>query len=209
MVRKTKEEALETRERLLDASGRVFCAKGVTNTSLAEIAEAAGVTRGAIYWHFKNKTDLIEALWKRTEMPVDESWSDECCHPCADPLARIRLQAVDMLRRAMTDNNTRQIWDILFHKSEHVDDAAALKTRLLASREDCAANVERVFRAAIEAGQLPANLDVRTAIIGLFCYIEGLIYNWLLDPDALRLDERAELYVDIYLSGLKHQSVSG
>lgn len=205
MVRKTKEEALETRERLLDAAGRVFCAKGVTNTSLAEIAEAAGVTRGAIYWHFKNKTDLIEALWQRTNMPVDESWSHECCRPGADPLARIRRQAVDMLRRAMSDENTRQIWDILFHKSEHVEDSAALKSRLLASREECAVNVERVFRAAIDAGQLPADLDVRTAIIGLFCYIEGLIYNWLIDPQALNLEEMAEHYVDIYLAGLSRQ----
>ena len=49
MARKTKLEALETRERLLDAGEVVFRQRGVTRTSLAEIAAAAGVTRGAVY----------------------------------------------------------------------------------------------------------------------------------------------------------------
>src|SRR5690606_27022813 len=56
MARRTKEEALETRDRLLDAAAAVFCDKGVTNTSLCDISKAAGVTRGAFYWHFRNKT---------------------------------------------------------------------------------------------------------------------------------------------------------
>ena len=54
MARKTKEEALETRNAILDATVRVFAAKGAANVSLADIAREAGVTRGAIYWHFAN-----------------------------------------------------------------------------------------------------------------------------------------------------------
>ena len=59
MPRKTKEEAQETRQRILDAAERVFQMQGVSRTSLAHIADAAGVTRGAIYWHFRNKADLV------------------------------------------------------------------------------------------------------------------------------------------------------
>ena len=204
MVRKTKQEALETRESLLDAAGKVFCEKGVTNASLADIAECAGVTRGAVYWHFKNKTDLIEALWRRTEMPVDESWGDSCCVTGSDPLKAIRDQAIDCLHRAVTDVNTRQVWDILFHKCENVDETAVLKSRLLASRDDCARNVAKMFNEAVKAGQLPKSLDIETAIVGMFCYIEGLIYNWLMTPGSIDLEKSAGTYVDIYLNGLKH-----
>ena len=49
MVRKTKEEAQETRSAILDAAELVFKENGVSRTSLAEIATAAGVTRGAVY----------------------------------------------------------------------------------------------------------------------------------------------------------------
>src|ERR1700688_3142706 len=72
MVRRTKEEALETRNRILDTAEQVFVEKGVSNTSLAQLAEAAGVTRGAIYWHFKNKADLFDAMMSRVVLPMEE-----------------------------------------------------------------------------------------------------------------------------------------
>ena len=59
MARRTKGEALETRHRILDVAERVFSERGVTRTSLADVAKAAGVTRGAIYWHFADKADLF------------------------------------------------------------------------------------------------------------------------------------------------------
>src|SRR5688500_12124271 len=62
MARRKKEDALETRHRILDTAARVFLKKGTARTSLDDIAAAAGVTRGAIYWHFKNKIDLFDAM---------------------------------------------------------------------------------------------------------------------------------------------------
>ena len=72
MVRRTKQDAEITRNQLLDAAENVFNEKGVARTSLAEIASAAGVTRGAIYWHFKNKADLFHAMLERVKMPIDQ-----------------------------------------------------------------------------------------------------------------------------------------
>ncbi len=54
-MRKTKEEAQQTRSNLLNAALNVFYERGVSKVSLDEIAKTAGVTRGALYWHFKNK----------------------------------------------------------------------------------------------------------------------------------------------------------
>ncbi|WP_247752446.1 TetR family transcriptional regulator, partial [Citrobacter freundii] len=64
MARKTKQQAQETRQHILDVALRMFSQQGVSSTSLAEIAKAAGVTRGAIYWHFKNKSDLFSEIWE-------------------------------------------------------------------------------------------------------------------------------------------------
>src|SRR5258705_8511962 len=71
MARKTKEEAAGTRERLLDAAERVFRERGVTHSTLAEIAAAAGHTRGAVYWHFKDKADLVSAMSERATLTLD------------------------------------------------------------------------------------------------------------------------------------------
>ena len=59
---RTKAEAEETRNSILSAAERVFFEKGVSTASLDDVAKAAGVTRGAIYWHFSNKTDLFLEL---------------------------------------------------------------------------------------------------------------------------------------------------
>ncbi|HDU1554045.1 TetR family transcriptional regulator, partial [Klebsiella pneumoniae] len=50
MARKTKEEAQRTRQLLIESAIQQFALRGVTNTTLTDIADAAGVTRGAVYW---------------------------------------------------------------------------------------------------------------------------------------------------------------
>ncbi|MGE7812031.1 TetR family transcriptional regulator [Pseudomonas sivasensis] len=72
MVRRTKEEAQETRSQILQAAEQAFYDRGVARTTLADIAALAGVTRGAIYWHFSNKSDLLQALLDTLHEPLDE-----------------------------------------------------------------------------------------------------------------------------------------
>ncbi|MCL4562239.1 MAG: TetR family transcriptional regulator, partial [Chloroflexi bacterium] len=57
-MRRTKEEAAETRDLLLKSALSVFSQKGYSATTLGDVARAAGVTRGAIYWHFGSKAEL-------------------------------------------------------------------------------------------------------------------------------------------------------
>jgi len=64
MARRTKEEAEKTYHTLLEAAAEQFTMHGVAATTLNDIAQAAGVTRGALYWHFKGKEDIIRALWE-------------------------------------------------------------------------------------------------------------------------------------------------
>lgn len=72
MARKTKQQARETRQLILDVALRLFSQQGVSSTSLATIAKAAGVTRGAIYWHFKNKSDLFNEIWELSDASISE-----------------------------------------------------------------------------------------------------------------------------------------
>ena len=62
MARRTKEEAQQTREAILFASLDMFCEKGYTRTKFDEIEKKINLTKGAIYWHFRNKPDIIKAL---------------------------------------------------------------------------------------------------------------------------------------------------
>ena len=70
-MRRSKAEAEATRESLLTAAEQLFAEQGIGSTRLSDVASAAGVTRGAIYWHFKNKDELINAIIDRLTLPLD------------------------------------------------------------------------------------------------------------------------------------------
>ncbi len=74
MARKTKEDALKTYHLLLDAAAELFSHQGISHTTLMGIANFAGMTRGAIYWHFENKEDVIKALWERDAAPFVQTF---------------------------------------------------------------------------------------------------------------------------------------
>jgi len=203
MVRRTKEEALETRDRILDTAEQVFSEHGVARTSLADIADAAGVTRGAIYWHFKNKGDLFSAMLDRVALPMEERIRQAADESTVDPLSSLRACCVYVLRQTAEQSQCRRVFDILTRKCEHVEDVDSLGARILECRTQGLAMIERSLRNAMRKGQLPRHLDPRRAALGLHAYVNGLLYDWLMDPGSFELAGEAEPLVDLYLAGLK------
>lgn len=203
MVRRTKQDAEVTRNLLLDAAETVFNEKGVARTSLAEIATAAGVTRGAVYWHFKNKADLFHAMMERVKMPIDEMVEQLGVKHVATPLSFLKTAAVTVLKHVATDGKTRRVFDIVNHKCELVDDMAIARIRQLESRTDCLAQLEQGLQAAIDQNSLPKTVNAHIAAIGLHALIDGLISSWILNPDSFSLDREAEQLIQIYFTGLQ------
>ncbi|RTL34013.1 MAG: TetR family transcriptional regulator [Rhodocyclaceae bacterium] len=118
MVRKTKEEAELTRRHILDAARRVFLECGVARTTLEKVAAAAGVTRGAVYWHFRNKTDLFFAMREQATLPfVDRVVFDEAE---ADPLQGIERALREIIHIMEDQPETRETIEILSFKCEYV-----------------------------------------------------------------------------------------
>jgi TetR/AcrR family acrAB operon transcriptional repressor len=211
MVRRTKEEAQETRNRILDFAEHVFNEKGVSRTSLDDLARAAGVTRGAIYWHFRNKAELFDAMMARITLPMEEvsQRAGRCgvggAADSDDPLAYVRSCALNVLMRTATDPQVQRVFDIVCHKCEYVGEMAELKARHLECRAECLGEIERAFAEAITAGQLPATVDARRAAVVLHALIDGLIANWVLDTSYFPLAAQAESIVDGYLASLVQQ----
>lgn len=115
MARKTKQQALETRQHILDVALRLFSQQGVSATSLAEIANAAGVTRGAIYWHFKNKSDLFSEIWELSESNIGELEIEYQAKFPDDPLSVLREILVHILEATVTEERRRLLMEIIFH----------------------------------------------------------------------------------------------
>ena len=207
MARRTKEEALETRTRILDAAERVFYERGVARASLEDIAASAKVTRGAIYWHFKDKAELFDAMMQRVVMPAEDMLEHAGCCGESNPLEILRRTTVDVLMRTATDKRMQRIFDIAYHKCEYVGDAAGVRERHIASQQECLGSIEAGFTACIAQGYLPKSVSAKEAAIGAMSLVSGLIANWVLDPKSFSLARHAESLVDIYFRGLQSTPV--
>ena len=209
MVRKTREEALATREQLLDAAEQVFQKRGVGHTTLAEVADAAGLTRGAIYWHFKSKADLFEAMVARAELPMDTAMEQMASGALEDPLRAVRDLAIHALTHLAESPRTQAVFDVMFLRCEYTDDLAPVEKRHLADRDLCISRVQQGLEQAVRKGQLPAALDARLAAQGMYAFVGGLMRDWVQDRRAYDLKTVAPQLIDVYLAGLKHAPVCG
>ncbi len=202
MGRKTKEEALVTRSSILDAAERLFLVHGVSGTSLHDIALAAGVTRGAVYWHFKDKGDLFNAMMARVCLPMEASAARLAPRDDASPLATLREHLLGIFDRVAGDEQARRVFEIATQKVEYVDELTAVRERHLQMRRDHIAVLERLLRAAQGRGEIARSLPPRQIAIGLHALLDGLIQNWMLEPASFALRAVGRRVVDVHLAGL-------
>jgi TetR/AcrR family acrAB operon transcriptional repressor len=203
MARRTKEEAQETRHHILDTAEQVFLEKGVSRTSLADIAGAAGLTRGAIYWHFKNKADLFQAMMDRVVLPMELLAAEGARPDAQDPIAIVRDSALSVLDQLTRDPQCQRVFEICCHKVEYVDEMLQLRARHIDCRGEFLGHIEDGLRNAAKKGLLAPGVNPRHAAVGLHALVDGLIMNWLLEPSYFPLARAAKPLIDSYIDGLR------
>ena len=203
MARKTKEDAEITYTVLLDAAEQVFFEKGVARTTLNDIAAAAGMTRGAIYWHFKDKGDLLQALFDRALLPMEAMLNElpECT--CQDALGTLRQLFIHAFTQLGQSERQQRVLGIMFHKCESTGDQQAVMQQEIQHRDACLAQCQGILQSAVDQGQLPADTDVFLSLQAVHNFIVGTMHQWLLTPQRYALDKVAPALVDMLLAGLR------
>jgi len=195
MSRSTKEEAEQTRRRIMQAARDVFHEKGLTRATLLDVAERAGVTRGAIYWHFKNKEDLFEAMVNEVRLPLEAALAASALADGSDPLAQLHNWCTGVLYDLVRNPSTRQLVEIMVFKCEMaaVNGIADRKRACFReTREVLGSTIQR----AIDAGQLSARLNVPLAVAVVHALVYGVTTHWVIAPEALDLDKHVERVAD-------------
>jgi TetR/AcrR family acrAB operon transcriptional repressor len=203
MARRTKEDALATRDSILDAAEKLFVKQGVSGTTLQHIATAAGVTRGAIYWHFLDKGAMFNAMMERVKMPLESAMLLREEANAADPLEALRENTMCVFRVTVTDPKARAVFEIATLKLEFTDELNAVRERRQQGQRQWMARAEERIRLAMANGQVRADVDPYAVALGLWAIIDGLLRTWLLDQQAFDLLKVGEQIVDTHLNCLR------
>jgi len=207
MARRTKEEALETRKTIMDAAVRVIARQGVANASLTDIAREAGVTRGAIYWHFANKADLLNSLWEQVQefyAPLTEA-SERMEEP--DPLGRLEELYLSFFAGMVDDPLQQQLFRILFDEGDRSKDTELVREKHNQLRQERYEGLKIVLANAIRRGQIPEGFDVQLGTITIFSMVHGLIANAVMNPELVDIKKYGPLVVKMVFQMFRSQKI--
>ncbi|MDX1915436.1 MAG: TetR family transcriptional regulator [Methylophilus sp.] len=206
MVRKTKEDAEITRKRIINAAREVFCIKGVSRTSLDQIATHAGVTRGAVYWHFKNKTELFHAMREQVFLPLIDRMDDtllaniDSSKPSTtDPLTRIEDFLQETIQVLNEHLETRQTYEIMMSKCEYVDEFATVLQQILSNCSGIAEKYETIYQEAKNLGLLHPNHDPKQLAVDTHLFFTGLLHLWVKDSDGTHFRIQASQLISAHI----------
>ena len=200
MARKTKQEAENTRNTILNAATQVLLVRGIARTHLDDIAREAGLTRGAIYWHFANKANLLNTLWKDLIDKNDFLFQVMGCADEFDPLGFLVEQLFIFLEKMPANARRQRLFQLFLNEgvlqqhdySFHFDRKSFQQQRLK--------NLESLLRDSVDKRQLPASIDTWLGAITIVSYIDGLT------PQYLQLMNELEIKLDVsfLITGLMH-----
>lgn len=200
-MRRTKEDAAVTRQKVLDAALRVFSEKGYAASKLDDIALAAHVTRGAIYWHFKDKADLFNTLVQNVGLHREDVIRDALAQGGAfsDVFCRILVQ---LLRDVEEHREVRAVMELSLFKVERLPELQEGQDARRAASRALIDNMAQFLQQGIAAGELRADLDPYDAARAAMAFQQGVAMLWLSDPTAFSLAERAPAFAAVYMQGI-------
>lgn len=202
MARKTKAEAEQTRQDIFNAALELFHDRGYSRTTLDQIARKAGVTRGAIYWHFKDKVDLFIELKDEIETSSGMRLEDLLNLP-VDTLDDLREGLLRLFRNLEQDRRFRTYFKTVIFRTEFTDDLQPLmdhyqnKLRRLQSKDE-----ESLLRLQ-SAGRVRAEVNCARSALGLRALMVGLLHTWLMDDGVFSLTEQGGALIGDFLAGLR------
>ncbi len=175
MARKNKEDTLKTVTAILDAAEDVFIANGVAKSTISQIAEQAGVSKGAVYGHYEDKIDVCVAVCVRQMNDLDQVLT---LKPGEPPLETLMRWGLDYTGRFLGHSSFRKVGEILYVKCQNSPEFEPIqKIRAIWERKMFRAT-SAMLNKAVESGDLPKETDLFVTNIYLHSLISGLISSY-------------------------------
>lgn len=202
-MRRTKEEAENTKKAIIEAAVKVMNEKGISATRFEDIAEEANVTRGAIYYYFKNKNEIIITIHQKMKKQVMDLF-ETFISDSVDPLVSIKNGFKEVFSRFENDKKYRDVEE-LFLKARFTSLFKQDKELCKIANEeqkDTISEIMELIKRAQETGSL--RKDIHPDNIGyiLVSFYLGFITTWLAMPNAPKSVGLLDDYIDVMLHGM-------
>ena len=200
-MRKTKEEAAITRQRLLEAALAIFSQKGYAAATLEEIAQEAGLTRGAIYWHFGDKAGLYTALLETYSSRAGDVLQQAALEG-GSLLEILRRIFVELLVAIDEDDKLRAVIELSLFKTGSVPELEPGRQERLEAGVALLQTVTAGMQTGINAGDLRSDMEAVDMARAFLSFQNGAIQLFLTDPESFPLRKQADTMAEIFLNGI-------
>jgi TetR/AcrR family acrAB operon transcriptional repressor len=179
---KTKKEALseQSKARLMAAAARLFSEQGFKATSIEQIAQAAGISRGSIYWHFGSKAQLLLAVADEAFQTWAQQWEDR------DDMLQTGLNSVVKATLARVRHPEARLLPMLLFEALSRP-KSALRSRYADRYEISRQRLRALLVRAQRRGELRDDVEPSLAATVIWASLVGLSLQWRLDPDHVDL----------------------
>jgi TetR/AcrR family acrAB operon transcriptional repressor len=191
------------RERLLEAALAQFAQKGYGGATVDDIAAAAGVSKGAVYWHYKDKRELFRSvIADRARKLVEHVRATAAEGP---PLRRLLDIAGAVLQYYEENRDFAAIRVYLRIGEDGAVDAEA-DAAIRSWYRDSRVRLAELVRQGMALGEIRPCSPEGTAT-ALLAVLDGLVFQWIIDPDQVSLRAAHETLAQTFFRGLAAEGV--
>jgi len=199
-MKRTSDEAKKTKASILDAGTKVFARVGYERATLEAIGNKANLTRGAIYWHFKNKQELFERILEREGGRLDKI-IESALSTGSPPFSKLRRLLEAVIDNFFDNETFRDFIELTWYKL-----GSGQFGRIMDAKTVFVQNflllMERLLGESLASGEIRPGIDARRASYHLSCLINGFYRLYHVAPEWARDKTRTKLMFQSHLDSL-------
>ena len=193
-------QSQETANRILNQAMRIFLEKGYHATSIDDITQAAGLTKGALYWHFKSKEDLLKKLIRKYE----KGFLDNLIHAVTE----VKGRASDKFEKYVRFNSA-----FAYYNRELCVSFTTLAAELVGAHHGIEPEIRRVYRKyqnflskLILQGKkekiFRKEINAVLAALIVIAFHDGILLQWSMNREKIDGEAYVNTFKKIMLNGM-------
>ncbi len=203
MVKKNKEQSELTRQTIINAAIDVFYEMGVSNATVKNIVDRTKVTRGAFYWHFSNKEEILNCLLDETITKYD-AYFEALIKEDLSAIQRLTIHAKNLFETIYSNQKQRKVFAIFMQTVGSQKEMTRFHQHSESAYFDSIKFYKQQFECAMKEKLISNKQSSELLAFGYNAYITGIIDSWFASPTNknLNIGENAQELIELFLTPL-------